>query len=62
MIISFTIAQTILKGLPVYKTNINEIFFNHYRFLNKVKRGRDKTLLKDNSIIKNCLDKYFIKI
>ena len=52
----------VLRGLPVYKTNINEIFFNHYRFLNKVKRGRDKTLLKDNSIIKNCLDKYFIKI
>lgn len=44
----------VTSGKGMYNVNVNTLYFNHYIFLNKQKRGRDKTNLQDNSIIKHC--------
>jgi len=40
----------ILLGKPMHIVNENKAYFNHYLFLNKLTRGKNKTSMKDNSI------------
>jgi hypothetical protein len=40
----------ITLGKPMYIVNENKAYFNHYFFLNKSKRGKNKTSVEDNSI------------
>jgi hypothetical protein len=42
----------ITDGKPMYTINGQKIYFNHYYFLNKAKRGVIKTNLTDDSILK----------
>ena len=42
----------VTKGKPMYLINEKDAYFNHYIYLNKSARGRNKTLLKDNSILR----------
>lgn len=44
----------ITMGKPMYNLDPRYIYFNHYMFLNKQDRGRDKYNFNDNSIIKHC--------
>ena len=41
----------VTDGLPMYSLNENEIYFNHYCFLNKLDRGKNNTTNIDNSIL-----------
>ena len=43
----------VIRGKPMYKVPHNNLYFNHYCFLNKSNRGKDKTELIDRSIIKH---------
>jgi hypothetical protein len=43
----------VLRGKRMYKVPHNNLYFNHYFFLNKSNRGKDKTELIDRSIIKH---------
>lgn len=45
--------HAITKGKRMYNLNNKNIYFNHYCFLNKLKRGRNKTDLIDTSIQKH---------
>jgi hypothetical protein len=44
----------ITNGKPMYNINYRNIFFNHYMFLNKATRSRNKTNLNDKTILKHC--------
>jgi hypothetical protein len=44
----------ITNGKKRYYINSKDIYFNHYIFLNKKTRGRDKTDLQDKTILKHC--------
>ena len=46
----------ITKGKKMYNLDSNEIYFNHYYFLNKLNRGKDKTNMIDNSISKHTIN------
>jgi len=46
----------IIFGKKKYIVSSDEIFFNHYYFLNKNKRGLNKTKLQDNSIEKHTIN------
>ena len=43
----------VLRGKRIYKVPHNDLYFNHYFFLNKSNRGKDITELIDRSIIKH---------
>jgi hypothetical protein len=50
----FTFAvHKVTNGKPMYIVNETKLFFNHYFFLNKSSRGRNKTDLIDDSILLN---------
>lgn len=44
----------ITRGKKMYNIDYKEIYFNHYMFLNKTKRGRTKSSLQDKTILKHC--------
>lgn len=44
----------ITRGKKKFYVQGKDIYFNHYRFLNKKTRGRDKTTLQDKTILKHC--------
>lgn len=44
----------ITSGKKMYTINHKDIYFNHYMFLNKATRGRDKSDLKDKTLVKHC--------
>jgi len=44
----------ITNGKKMYKVNCQELYFNHYCFLNKSTRGRSKYHLKDKTILRHC--------
>lgn len=44
----------ITRGKKKFYVKSKDIYFNHYRFLNKKTRGRDKTSLQDKTILKHC--------
>lgn len=44
----------ITNGKNMYEVNCQELYFNHYCFLNKATRGRSKCHLKDKTILKHC--------
>lgn len=50
-VITFSV-HMITNGKPMITINESKIYFNHYFFLNKTNRGRNKTNLIDKSIIK----------
>ena len=54
-IISFSVHK-ITSGKPMYNINEKFAYFNHYFYLNKKDRGRNKTSLTDNSILKHLKD------
>ena len=43
----------ITSGKPMYIVDSKKIYFNHYYYLNKESRGRDKTSFIDNSICRH---------
>jgi hypothetical protein len=45
----------ITKGYKMYNVCPKKLYFNHYYFLNKPIRGRDKTDISDNSIYRDTL-------
>jgi hypothetical protein len=45
--------HVVTDGLPMYTISETFIYFNHYIFLNKPFRGRNKTILTDNSILRH---------
>jgi hypothetical protein len=45
--------HAVTHGLPMYTISESFIYFNHYVFLNKQFRGRNKTILTDNSILRH---------
>ena len=45
----------ITKGYKMYNVCPKKLYFNHYYFLNKPIRGRDKTDISDNSIYRHTL-------
>jgi hypothetical protein len=44
----------ITKGKKMYNVDSKLVYFNHYQFLNKLKRGRDSSNLQDKTILKHC--------
>ena len=44
----------ITRGKQMYTINYKDLYFNHYIFLNKLKRGRDICNLADKTILKHC--------
>jgi len=44
----------ITSGKKMYTIDYKYIYFNHYFFLNKEKRGRGKSNLEDKTILKHC--------
>lgn len=44
----------IVEGKPMFTVSQDLLFFNHYYFLNKANRGKNKTNLTDNSIEYNA--------
>ena len=44
----------ITSGKKMYNISSKYLYFNHYIFLNKSKRGRDTTDLQDKTILKHC--------
>ena len=44
----------ITSGKKMYNIDSKYIYFNHYIFLNKAKRGKDKSDLEDKTILKHC--------
>lgn len=44
----------ITSGKRMYNVDFNDLYFNHYIFLNKSNRGKDITNLEDNSIMEHC--------
>lgn len=44
----------ITRGKQMYSIESEYIYFNHYIFLNKLKRGMDISDLQDNTILKHC--------
>ena len=44
----------ITSGKQMYNINSKYLYFNHYIFLNKLKRGRDISDLQDKTILKHC--------
>ena len=44
----------IKSGKQMYNINSKYLYFNHYIFLNKLKRGRDISDLQDKTILKHC--------
>lgn len=44
----------ITNGKEMYYTDPKDIYFNHYYFLNKATRGRDRSNLQDKTILKHC--------
>lgn len=46
----------ITKGMKMYILDSNEIYFNHYYFLNKSYRGNNKTKYIDKSITKHTIN------
>jgi hypothetical protein len=45
----------ITQGKPMYTVVPEKVYFNHYLFLNKEHRGREKAPHKDNSILKHIV-------
>lgn len=45
--------HTVTDGLPIYDVDERYIFFNHYFYLNKPNRGKDKTSFTDDSILRH---------
>jgi hypothetical protein len=43
--------HTVAEGLPLYEIHGDDAFFNHYFFLNKYGRGRNRTGMTNNSIL-----------
>lgn len=43
--------HTVTDGKPMHTVDKEEMYFNHYTFLNKANRGLDETYLKDSSIL-----------
>lgn len=54
--VSVYCVHTITLGKPMYTVSHKKIYFNHYYFLNKLKRGKDKTDLTDSSIDKHTVN------
>jgi hypothetical protein len=46
--------HTITNGKKMFNVNSKYIYFNHYVFLNKSNRGKNKYKFKDDSILKHC--------
>ena len=44
----------ITAGKQMYNIDCKYLYFNHYIFLNKEKRGRGKSNLEDKTILKHC--------
>lgn len=44
----------ITKGKKMYNVDSKLVYFNHYQFLNKLTRGRDRSNLQDKTILKHC--------
>lgn len=44
----------VTKGKKMYNIDCKYIYFNHYIFLNKTNRGKNKTNLEDKTILKHC--------
>jgi len=44
----------ITSGKQMYNIDFKYLYFNHYIFLNKSKRGRDISYLQDRTILKHC--------
>ena len=44
----------ITTGKKMYDISSRCLYFNHYLFLNKLERGRDKSDLQDKTILKHC--------
>jgi hypothetical protein len=45
----------ITNGKPMYNVNPKYIYFNHYYFLNKHDRGRNRTNMTDKSILRHII-------
>ena len=46
--------HAIINGKQMYEIDSKYIYFNHYYFLNKTKRGRVISYLQDKTILKHC--------
>jgi hypothetical protein len=47
----------VVDGKPIVRIYDKDAYFNHYIFLNKPDRGRDRTNLTDNSILRHLITK-----
>ena len=52
--VSVYCVHRVLRGKPMYKVSHNDLYFNHYFFLNKSNRGKDETQLIDTSMTKHA--------